>query len=108
MRASRLVDLGRVGDAVRPAAAWRVSRPLLELAERPDHQGRAAARELVVELAGRRLGTDGHVLGGADGAGVQSLLHAHDRDRRLRVAGHDGALDRAPRRASAAGGRRAD
>ena len=50
--------------------------------------------EAIVQLTCRLVGTDGHALGEADGAGVELLLDAHDRDTGLGIAGEKSPLDR--------------
>ena len=71
-----------------------LQRCALEPAQRAHHQVGAEARQHVVKLARGHVGADRHPLGHGDRAGIEGLFHAHDRDARLRVSGHDGAVDR--------------
>ena len=89
-----LVDLGGVGDACRRLAARRSAR------RAPDRPGprtiRSAPRSRADRAARRRScpARSARVPRQADRPGVEPLVHAHNGRRRLRVPGHDGALDR--------------
>jgi hypothetical protein len=89
---SRL-DLGGIGNplvVLRPAGQGA----LLKVVKRPHHELRAEFGEAIVQLPGRLVGTDRGTLHKADGAHVELLLDAHDRNAGLGVAGQKCTLDR--------------
>ena len=84
-----LVDLGRVGDAVRGLEHRGKGG---EIRQHRAHQPRAEPRQLHRQLA-RILGTHKRAADVAHRPGIQSALHLHDRDARFRISREDRALE---------------
>ena len=62
--------------------------------ERDEDLRRAQRRQLVVQFACGALRADRHGRLEQHVAGIEPLIHLHDRDAGHRIAGKDGALDR--------------
>ena len=82
-------------------------RPATPPCQRVHHQRAADGHQLFAERGQCDVVVDRHGAHGVDGTGVEPLLHLHEAHTGLVVAGEDGPLDRAPRRASAAAARSA-
>ncbi len=88
-----LVDLVGVGHAC-GSLRRQSQRSFFQRGKRAQHQVGAEPRQLIVQIAGRRIVADRHALRHGDRAGVETFLHLHHHHPGLVVAGHDGAMDR--------------
>ena len=103
-RSSLLILSARVTS---PACGTGSGRPATPWASASTTSALATVDQLVAQRGERDVVVERHGAHGVDGSGVEPLFHLHQADTGLVVAGEDGALDRAPRRASAATARSA-
>ena len=94
-RASSLVDLARVGHALRGLRQPRCARPASSSRQRRDDHVRAERGELVVQRCPRRRRRAiGSACRGEHRPGIEARVHPHDGDPGFAVAGKKRALDR--------------
>ena len=91
--AFRLFDLARISDSFCGLRLKSQTAPR-QGCERPHHKVRADEREPVMEIARRVFSANRRPLDHADRTRVEALLHFHHHDASIRIARHDGALDR--------------
>jgi hypothetical protein len=87
-----LLDLFGIGHAL-VGLRRETERAAFDGGEGAAHQIGADQHHLVMQFAGCHVGANRHFIDEADGAGVESLVHAHDHDAGARIAGHHRSLD---------------
>ncbi len=87
------IKLVRICDAIRWLWNW-LERAVGKFFQRIRQQRRPHQRKPVMQRARGFVSSNRCVLFGQDATGVQSLIHFHNADTRLSIAGDNGALDR--------------